>query len=60
MAKYEEVELLVRIGEYKQGSDKLADEAVAKQEELVSFLKQPTDERSDFVRTIKALEALVR
>jgi len=32
MAKYEEVELLVRIGEYKQGSDKLADEAVAKQE----------------------------
>ena len=60
MAKYDEVELLVRIGEYKPGSDKLADEAVAKQQELISFLKQSTEERSDYTATVETLEALVR
>ena len=60
MAKYDEVELLVRIGEYKPGSDKLADEAVAKQQELISFLKQSTEERSDYTATVEKLEALVR
>jgi ATP synthase in type III secretion protein N len=60
LAKYEEVELLVRIGEYKQGSDKLADEALARYEALVSFLKQPTDEQADFATTVSSLKALVK
>ena len=33
MAKYADVELLVKIGEYKAGSDKVADEAIAKIDE---------------------------
>ncbi|MBV8191966.1 MAG: FliI/YscN family ATPase, partial [Alphaproteobacteria bacterium] len=59
LAKYEEVELLVRIGEYAKGSDKVADEALAKHENLVGFLKQATDERADFGETVRTLQKLV-
>ena len=46
MAKYAEVELLVRIGEYKRGGDATTDEAIDKIERIRSYLKQRTDERS--------------
>ncbi|MBL8334028.1 MAG: type III secretion system ATPase SctN [Rubrivivax sp.] len=46
MAKYAEVELLVRIGEYKRGGDKVTDEAIDKIERIRAFLRQRTDERS--------------
>jgi ATP synthase in type III secretion protein N len=59
LAKYEEVELLVRIGEYAKGSDKVADEALAKHESLVGFLKQAIDEGADFSETVRTLEKLV-
>ncbi|MEI7783758.1 MAG: type III secretion system ATPase SctN [Betaproteobacteria bacterium] len=55
MAKYADVELLVKIGEYKQGSDKLADEAIGKIEAIRSFLKQGTKERIAFEETIAKL-----
>jgi type III secretion protein N (ATPase) len=45
MAKYAEVELLVRIGEYKRGGDKVTDEAIDKIERIRGFLRQRTDER---------------
>ena len=59
LAKYEEVELLVRIGEYAKGSDKMADEALARHESLIGFLKQATDERADFAKTVQTLQKLV-
>lgn len=55
MAKYTDVELLVKIGEYKQGSDKLADEAIAKIEDIRSFLKQGTKERVALEETVARL-----
>jgi type III secretion protein N (ATPase) len=55
MAKYADVELLVKIGEYKAGSDKVADEAIAKIDEIRSFLKQGTKERIAFDDTIAQL-----
>jgi ATP synthase in type III secretion protein N len=55
MAKYADVELLVKIGEYKQGSDKLADEAIAKIDDIRSFLKQGTKERVPLEETIARL-----
>ncbi len=58
LAKYEEIELLVQIGEYKQGQDALADEAIAKRDALHAFLRQGMDECSDFDQTIAQLEAL--
>ena len=55
MAKYADVELLVKIGEYKSGTDKLADEAIGKIETIRSFLKQGTKERIEFDETIGKL-----
>jgi ATP synthase in type III secretion protein N len=60
MAKYAEVELLVKIGEYKRGGDPLTDTAIDKIESIRKFLRQRTDERTGFADTVKALTALVR
>ena len=59
MAKYAEVELLVKIGEYKRGSDVVADEAIEKIDAIRTFLKQRTDERSDIKDSIAAMCKLV-
>jgi type III secretion protein N (ATPase) len=59
MAKYAEVELLVKIGEYKRGSDAVADEAIEKIDAIRSFLKQRTDERSSMQDAIVAMCKLV-
>ncbi len=59
MAKYEEVELLVKIGEYKRGGDANTDEAIDKIEHIRSFLKQRTNERSSLPETLEQLAQLV-
>jgi type III secretion protein N (ATPase) len=46
MSRYQEVELLVRVGEYERGSDKAADEAIAKIDRINQFLRQSTGERA--------------
>ena len=58
MAKYAEVELLVKIGEYKRGGDATTDEAIDKIEVIRDFLKQRTDDRSPFAAAQAALSAL--
>jgi type III secretion protein N (ATPase) len=45
----------VKIGEYKRGGDANTDEAIDKIEEIRGFLKQRTDERSDFDDTLERL-----
>ena len=47
MARYQEVELLVRVGEYERGTDQMTDEAIAKIDRITRFLRQPAGERSD-------------
>lgn len=59
LAKYKEVELLVRVGEYQKGGDLEADEAVEKIQKIREFLQQPTDERTDFSQTLKHMRALI-
>jgi len=59
MAKYQEMELLIKIGEYKRGSDHLADEAIQKIDSIREFLRQATDEFSTFEQTLSRLESLV-
>jgi type III secretion protein N (ATPase) len=54
-AKYNEVELLVQLGEYKTGTDPLADEAIAKIGAIKGFLKQDTRERMAFAGTLARL-----
>lgn len=48
MARYAEVELLVKIGEYQQGNDALTDEAIDKREKINQFLRQGTEELCSF------------
>ncbi len=59
LAKYAEVELLVQIGEYKKGSDKEADDALARVGNVNAFLRQGLDEKSSFDETLQALLKVV-
>jgi len=58
MARYAEVELLIRIGEYKPGADALTDEAVRKNDAINAFLRQSTHELMPFEETLQRLEQL--
>jgi len=58
MAKYSEVELLVKIGEYKRGGDATTDEAIDKIDAIRDFLKQRTEDRSPFAAAQAGLSAL--
>lgn len=60
MAKYEEVELLLKIGEYQVGSDKLADKAIAQQDAINAFLRQRTEEESNLTDTIEQMTQLTK
>lgn len=55
MAKYDEIEPLVQMGEYKPGSDAFADEAMQKAPVIREFLNQATSDLWDFDRTVGAL-----
>jgi type III secretion protein N (ATPase) len=44
LAKFNEVEFLLQVGEYDQGADDLADEAVSKIRNIKHFLKQHIDD----------------
>ena len=53
LAKYAEVELLLKIGEYKKGSDPETDEAIAKNAAVNAFLKQALDEKPTYEESIQ-------
>jgi ATP synthase in type III secretion protein N len=55
LAKYDEVEVLIRIGEFQRGVDLLADAAVDRRDAINRFLKQPIDAHQDFAQTLAAL-----
>lgn len=44
LAKYQDIEFLVQVGEYVAGSDPVADEAIARRDALNAFLRQSTHE----------------
>ena len=58
LANYKKNELLIRIGEYKPGSDKNADFALKYIDKVNRFLKQPVDEKASFEETLRQLKAL--
>ncbi|MCI5052816.1 MAG: type III secretion system ATPase SctN [Simkaniaceae bacterium] len=60
LANYKKNELLIRIGEYKPGSDKNADFAIKYIEKVNRFLKQKVDEKCTFEETLEQLRALFR
>ena len=58
LSKYDEVEFLIRIGEYKSGQDKLADEAVAKKTNIMKLLQQDTSTGINTLNIIQQFIAL--
>ena len=59
LAKYAEVELLLKIGEYKRGSDPETDEAIAKNAAVNAFLRQGLTEAPTYEESIAALKQAV-
>jgi type III secretion protein N (ATPase) len=59
MAKYQEIELLVKVGEYQEGSDPVADEAIDKIDAINRFLKQDINEQVSFDDMLDDLTMLV-
>ena len=51
--------MLLQIGEYKQGNDAAADEAIAKNKQINDFLCQGLFEKVPFDETINKLMAIV-
>lgn len=60
LAKYAEVELLIKIGEYQKGADRETDEAIAKIDRVNAFLRQGLRERLTYAETIAKLAEAVR
>lgn len=60
LANYKKNELLIRIGEYKPGSDKDADFAIKFVEKVNNFLKQKVDEVCTLQDTIALLKKLFK
>lgn len=60
LANYRKNEMLIRIGEYKRGSDRDADYAIDHIDKLNRFLKQTIEEKSTFEETLQQLKALFK
>jgi ATP synthase in type III secretion protein N len=58
LARHQEIELLVRIGEYQAGSDPLADEALRKIEPIRDFLREAGNQATPFAATLQRLAEL--
>lgn len=58
LANYKKNELLIRIGEYKPGSDKNADFALKYIDKVNRFLKQQVEEKITFDETVRMLKSL--
>jgi type III secretion protein N (ATPase) len=59
LAKYGEVELLLKIGEYRKGADRETDEAIDKNEAVNAFLRQNLVERPTYAETLSMLRKAV-
>lgn len=60
LAKYQEIEFLVQVGEYKSGSDPMGDEVLGKITAIQQFLKQRPNEAADVSETLNQLLQLVQ
>lgn len=60
LANYKKNELLIKIGEYKKGSDKAGDFAIDHIDKVNRFLKQGVDESCSYEETMQLLRSLFR
>jgi ATP synthase in type III secretion protein N len=59
LSKFDEVEILIRIGEFRRGVDALADQAVDRRPAIDEFLKQERTLASDYAEILARLSAVV-
>jgi type III secretion protein N (ATPase) len=57
LAKLEDIELLLQMGDYKPGEDALADKAIAFRERIDEFLRQDIHQPSEMATTLALLRA---
>lgn len=60
LANYRKNELLIKIGEYKRGSDKMGDFAIDNIDKVLKFLKQAVDEKCSFQETMQLLRSIFK
>lgn len=60
LANYRKNELLIKIGEYKRGSDKMGDFAIDNIDKVNKFLKQAVDEKCSAEETMQLLRAIFK
>lgn len=60
MAKFDEVEMLVQVGEYQAGNDPVADIAIARAGEVRAFLNQRTSDLMGYEDILAELAQVVR
>lgn len=60
LANYRKNELLIKIGEYKRGADKMGDFAIDHIDKVNKFLKQAVEERCTYQETMQLLKALFK
>lgn len=60
LAKYKEIEVLLQVGEFKAGSDAVADKAVAKIDAIKAYLAQSPSETEDFARMKQSLQEVLK
>jgi type III secretion protein N (ATPase) len=58
LSRHDEIEFLISVGEYQAGSDKLADEAIAKIDAIRAFLREPGSSITPFEETLRRLREL--
>jgi len=58
ISKYNDIEFLIRVGEYKSGSDPVADAAIEKKNAIDHFLRQRFNERGDLLDTISLMKRI--
>jgi len=58
LARYQEMELLIRLGEYKSGNDPVADAAVNLRPQQLQFLRQDTRDQTQFSETVTELRRM--
>ena len=59
LSKYRDIEFLLQVGEYKAGSDAIADQAVSRHAHIIEFLKQAPElaisQDETYVLSVKAI-----
>lgn len=59
LSAWQEVELLIRVGEYREGQDKDADDAIIRRPAITNLLCQEVDEQDVFTQTLVQLSEAV-